>query len=39
VAMLQAWSCQTGQGYHFARPGAPSEIARMLAEPAIRDAA
>jgi diguanylate cyclase (GGDEF)-like protein/PAS domain S-box-containing protein len=39
VAMLQAWSCQTGQGYHFARPGTADEIARMLAEPAIRDAA
>jgi diguanylate cyclase (GGDEF)-like protein len=40
VAMLRAWSCQTGQGYHFARPVAPDEIARMLAaSPAVRRAA
>jgi EAL domain-containing protein (putative c-di-GMP-specific phosphodiesterase class I) len=31
AAMLRSWSCQTGQGYHFARPVAPGEIARMLA--------
>jgi EAL domain-containing protein (putative c-di-GMP-specific phosphodiesterase class I) len=28
VAMLGAWSCQTGQGYHFAKPCGPDEIAR-----------
>jgi EAL domain-containing protein (putative c-di-GMP-specific phosphodiesterase class I) len=40
VAMLRAWSCQTGQGYHFARPAEPAEIARMLAvSPAVRWAA
>jgi EAL domain-containing protein (putative c-di-GMP-specific phosphodiesterase class I) len=40
VAMLRAWSCQTGQGYHFARPGAPDEIARLLAVAAdVREAA
>jgi diguanylate cyclase (GGDEF)-like protein/PAS domain S-box-containing protein len=39
VAMLRAWSCQTGQGYHFARPGEPGDIARMLAAAAIRPAA
>jgi diguanylate cyclase (GGDEF)-like protein/PAS domain S-box-containing protein len=31
VAMLRAWSCQTGQGYHFARPAEADEIALMLA--------
>jgi diguanylate cyclase (GGDEF)-like protein/PAS domain S-box-containing protein len=31
VAMLRAWSCQTGQGYHFARPGGPDDIAELLA--------
>jgi diguanylate cyclase (GGDEF)-like protein len=31
VAMLRSFSCQTGQGYHFARPAAPDAIARMLA--------
>jgi diguanylate cyclase (GGDEF)-like protein len=30
VAMLRAFSCQTGQGYHFARPAGPDAIARML---------
>ena len=30
VAMLRAFSCQTGQGYHFARPAGPEAIARML---------
>jgi EAL domain-containing protein (putative c-di-GMP-specific phosphodiesterase class I) len=40
VAMLRAWSCQTGQGYHFARPAEAAEIARMLAaSPAVRRAA
>jgi EAL domain-containing protein (putative c-di-GMP-specific phosphodiesterase class I) len=35
VAMLRAFSCQTGQGYHFARPADPDAIAGMLAaEPA-----
>jgi diguanylate cyclase (GGDEF)-like protein/PAS domain S-box-containing protein len=38
VAMLRAWSCQTGQGYHFARPCPPDEIAALLAAP-VRDAA
>jgi EAL domain-containing protein (putative c-di-GMP-specific phosphodiesterase class I) len=37
VAMLRAFSCQTGQGYHFARPAGPEAIARMLtAAPAAR---
>jgi len=31
VAMLRSFSCQTGQGYHFARPAEPDAIARMLA--------
>jgi diguanylate cyclase (GGDEF)-like protein len=36
VAMLRAFSCQTGQGYHFARPAGPEAIARMLtAAPAV----
>jgi EAL domain-containing protein (putative c-di-GMP-specific phosphodiesterase class I) len=40
VAMLHASSCQSGQGYHFARPAEPAEIARMLAaSPAVRWAA
>jgi len=40
VAVLRAWSCQTGQGYHFARPAGPEEIAQMLAvSPAVRRAA
>ena len=40
VAMLRSWSCQTGQGYHFAHPVGPDEIARMLvADPAVRRAA
>jgi diguanylate cyclase (GGDEF)-like protein/PAS domain S-box-containing protein len=35
VAMLRAFSCQTGQGHHFARPADPDAIAGMLAaEPA-----
>ena len=36
VAMLRSWSCQTGQGYHFARPAEPDEIARMLDRPSCR---
>jgi diguanylate cyclase (GGDEF)-like protein len=32
LAMLQAWSCQTGQGYHFARPVDPDGVARLLSE-------
>lgn len=39
VAMLRAWSCQTGQGYHFARPGEPNAVARMLAAGPARQAA
>jgi diguanylate cyclase (GGDEF)-like protein len=40
VAMLRAFSCQTGQGYHFARPADPDQIAAMLAGgPAARRAA
>jgi diguanylate cyclase (GGDEF)-like protein/PAS domain S-box-containing protein len=40
VAMLRGFSCQIGQGYHFARPAEPDEIARLLgAEPAARRAA
>ena len=31
VAMLRGFSCQTGQGYHFARPAGPEAIAQMLA--------
>jgi diguanylate cyclase (GGDEF)-like protein/PAS domain S-box-containing protein len=31
VAMLRGFSCQTGQGYHFARPAGADEIALMLA--------
>jgi diguanylate cyclase (GGDEF)-like protein len=30
IAMLRAFACQTGQGYHFARPAGPEAIARML---------
>jgi len=30
VAMLRSFSCQVGQGYHFARPAEPDAIARML---------
>jgi diguanylate cyclase (GGDEF)-like protein len=32
LAMLRAWSCQAGQGYHFARPADPDGIARLLAD-------
>jgi EAL domain-containing protein (putative c-di-GMP-specific phosphodiesterase class I) len=32
VAMLRAWSCQAGQGYHFARPIDPDGVARLLSE-------
>jgi diguanylate cyclase (GGDEF)-like protein len=39
VAMLRAWSCQTGQGYYFARPGDPDDVARMLAAAPARSAA
>jgi EAL domain-containing protein (putative c-di-GMP-specific phosphodiesterase class I) len=40
VAMLRSFSCQIGQGYHFARPAEPDEIARLLgADPAGRRAA
>jgi diguanylate cyclase (GGDEF)-like protein/PAS domain S-box-containing protein len=40
VAMLRAWGCQTGQGYHFARPGEAVDIARMLGGvPPVRHAA
>jgi EAL domain-containing protein (putative c-di-GMP-specific phosphodiesterase class I) len=31
VATLRGFSCQTGQGYHFARPAGADEIALMLA--------
>ena len=30
VAMLRSFSCQIGQGYHFAKPAEPDAIARML---------
>jgi diguanylate cyclase (GGDEF)-like protein/PAS domain S-box-containing protein len=33
AAILDAWSCQTGQGYHFAKPCGPDEIARLLTAP------
>jgi diguanylate cyclase (GGDEF)-like protein len=37
MAMLRAFACQTGQGYHFARPAGPEAIALMLsAAPAAR---
>jgi EAL domain-containing protein (putative c-di-GMP-specific phosphodiesterase class I) len=37
VAMLRGFSCQTGQGYHFAPPAGPEAIAQMLtAAPAAR---
>ena len=40
VAMLRGFSCQIGQGYHFARPVEPDAIARMLAAgPALHRAA
>jgi len=40
VAMLRAWGCQTGQGYHFARPGEAADVARMLsAVPTVRPGA
>ena len=32
LAMLRTWSCQAGQGYHFARPVDPDGIARLLGE-------
>jgi diguanylate cyclase (GGDEF)-like protein len=32
LALLRTWSCQAGQGYHFARPVDPDGIARMLRE-------
>ena len=32
LTMLRAWSCQAGQGYHFARPTDPDGIARLLSE-------
>jgi EAL domain-containing protein (putative c-di-GMP-specific phosphodiesterase class I) len=32
LAMLRAWSCQAGQGYHFARPTDPDGVARLLSE-------
>jgi diguanylate cyclase (GGDEF)-like protein/PAS domain S-box-containing protein len=32
LAMLRAWSCQAGQGYHFARPIDPDGVARLLSE-------
>ncbi|MEA2253452.1 MAG: hypothetical protein QOG70_3694 [Solirubrobacteraceae bacterium] len=30
AALLRAWRCQSGQGYHWARPVAPAEIAALL---------
>jgi EAL domain-containing protein (putative c-di-GMP-specific phosphodiesterase class I) len=30
VALLRAWSCQAGQGYHFARPVDPDGVTRLL---------
>jgi diguanylate cyclase (GGDEF)-like protein/PAS domain S-box-containing protein len=40
VAMLRSFSCQIGQGYHFARPVEPEVIAQMLAAgPAVHWAA
>jgi diguanylate cyclase (GGDEF)-like protein len=37
VALLRAWSCQAGQGYHFARPVDPDGVTRLLevAAPAV----
>jgi diguanylate cyclase (GGDEF)-like protein len=32
LEMLRAWSCQAGQGYHFARPVDPDGVARLLGE-------
>jgi len=32
LAVLRTWSCQCGQGYHFARPVDPDGIARLLRE-------
>jgi diguanylate cyclase (GGDEF)-like protein len=32
LEMLRAWSCQAGQGYHFARPVDPDGIVRLLRE-------
>jgi EAL domain-containing protein (putative c-di-GMP-specific phosphodiesterase class I) len=32
LEMLRAWSCQAGQGYHFARPVDPEGVARLLVE-------
>jgi diguanylate cyclase (GGDEF)-like protein len=32
LAMLRGWSCQSGQGYHFARPVDPDGLARLLVE-------
>jgi diguanylate cyclase (GGDEF)-like protein/PAS domain S-box-containing protein len=32
VSLLRRWSCQAGQGYHFARPGEPEGIPRLLAQ-------
>jgi EAL domain-containing protein (putative c-di-GMP-specific phosphodiesterase class I) len=32
LALLRTWSCQSGQGYHFARPVDPDGIARLLRE-------
>jgi EAL domain-containing protein (putative c-di-GMP-specific phosphodiesterase class I) len=38
--MLRSFSCQIGQGYHFAKPAEPDAIARMLdASPPARRAA
>jgi diguanylate cyclase (GGDEF)-like protein len=39
VAMLRAFSCQTGQGYHFARPADPDQIGAMLAAAPLAPAA
>ncbi len=33
AAALNAWGCECGQGYHFARPLGPSEIQALLDRP------
>jgi diguanylate cyclase (GGDEF)-like protein/PAS domain S-box-containing protein len=30
VALLRAWNCQTGQGYHFGRPVDATQVAQLL---------
>ena len=37
AALLQAWGCERGQGYHFAKPMEAAKLAALLAKPTAND--